>query len=89
MAAAQDANCSRQQGVKRISPAFDGQSPIRNVNMCTLSKRVYAGIGASRTVNSEILAANCAKRALELVLNCVVMFLALPTTKRCAIIGDN
>ena len=57
--------------------------------MRALSKCVHAGIGASGTVNSQIIATNSPECALELVLNRVVMRLTLPSGKRRAVVGDD
>jgi len=54
-----------------------------------LSQGVHTGIRASGAVDSDMFATNFFKRALDFVLDRVVMSLTLPTAKRRAIIGND
>jgi len=57
---------------------FDRQTPIREIDVGALRKRVNTRIRSSRAVNVNALATDLMERALELVLSCIAMRLALP-----------
>jgi hypothetical protein len=54
-----------------------------------LRQSVNTGVGSSGAMNADNFVTNALKSAFEMILHRVAMRLALPTSKRGAVISDN
>ena len=85
--AAKNPKLRRQTGIESGCPTFRSQ-PLVDVHMGALGERVDAGIGASCTVNSNELAGDSVKSALQMVLDGPAMLLTLPAGEMRAVISN-
>src|ERR1043166_6217885 len=87
VAASHDANGWRKNSIQRTLPGRRS-GRIWEVSVCTLPKRVDAGVSPARTMNTDLLSNYSSERIFEMLLNRVTMDLALPTREWPAVIRN-
>ena len=77
-----------QMGIDRGEPHISREFSFWNINVSYLSHRMNSGIRATGTVNLQSGSQNPAKSCDPMVLHRIAIWLALPTRKSSAVVGD-